>query len=191
MILPMANFHKLDEGANVHDLYDALEAEPALWDQDTLRQTYPGTSHADTQCIILRGPSVMGSVEAIQDNLVAVDYPALLDLPEAGFLMYNIAARIGTQVLGRVMLTKLKPGGVITPHIDEGLYAHHYSRFHLPIRSEHGNWFNCGNARVWMKPGELWWFNHQEEHSVENTSNQPRIHLIVDAITQRQHGQDH
>jgi hypothetical protein len=39
--------------------------------------------------------------------------------------------------------------------------------------------FNAGGKSVHMAPGELWWFNHQVEHSVTN-SGLDRTHIIVD-----------
>jgi Aspartyl/Asparaginyl beta-hydroxylase len=79
------------------------------------------------------------------------------------------------------MLVRLKAGGAITPHVDEGAYAQHYARFHLPIDSTAACRFFCGDESVHMAPGEFWWFDHQREHSVVN-DGPDRVHLILDLV---------
>jgi quercetin dioxygenase-like cupin family protein len=81
--------------------------------------------------------------------------------------------------LGRIMIVRLKTGGEIAPHIDEGAYARYYARFHLVLESNPACVFKAGGELVHMAPGELWWFNHQVEHSVVN-NGPDRTHIIVD-----------
>lgn len=78
------------------------------------------------------------------------------------------------------MVVRLAPGGAIDPHWDAGGYAAAFSRFHLVMDSEDGNTFHCGTESVHMRPGELWWFNHREQHQVFNHSGAWRTHLIID-----------
>jgi membrane peptidoglycan carboxypeptidase len=47
---------ELFQGLNVEPLLQQLAAHPELWDEITVRQAYPGSAHADTQCIFVRGP---------------------------------------------------------------------------------------------------------------------------------------
>lgn len=64
--------------------------------------------------------------------------------------------------------------------------ACYYDRFHICLQSEPGTIFRCGDEQVYMAPGEVWWFQNLETHSVENHSGAERIHLVADIHTWRQ-----
>lgn len=101
-------------------------------------------------------------------------------LPLSKYLLEFLTLRSFAESIGRVMIVGLKPGGRIVPHRDEGLYAETYSRAHFCLYALPGNLFYCGFDCVAMLPGELWWFNHRQTHSVVNNSDNERIHLILD-----------
>jgi hypothetical protein len=174
----------LDGLLPVEPLCAALEANPNLFDDITanLRNAYPGSAHRATQTILLRWCFPFNERSAFED-LRAVDYPALAELiVETAPLVQWLMDAIGSETIGRVMINKLAPHGHITPHVDEGAYAEHFDRFHIVIQSDDGNHFQVGQHVVQMLSGQVWWFNHRAEHSVKNTSERPRIHLIVDAV---------
>jgi len=176
----MLNFQRLMTNLNVGPLLDAIESRPELWQEITVRQEAPGSPHRDTECIWLRGPREI-TVQSVFHDTYCVDYPAMTKLAEE---VYPLAAPVlrdmGMTVLGRVMIAKLRPGGVIEPHEDQGRYAKSFTRYHLVLKSEPGNVFECDGESVHMAPGELWWFNHRGQHTVRNGSSEPRTHLIFD-----------
>lgn len=178
-----ASFVCLISGLDVRPLLKALETKPYLWNQITDRQTTPGSPHVDTQSIFLRW-AADGSVHAAFNDLEAIDYPALGELEEAREFIGLTLREASATKLARVIIASLKPGGRITPHADEGLYADTYERFHLVLQSDFGNRFHVGGPRAYetaeMRAGDLWWFNHKRTHWVENYSNRERIHLIMD-----------
>lgn len=153
-----------------------LEDRPELWDLLTVRQDYEGSAHRDTKAIVVRGPTTL---EGLFDNLEAVDFELLSQLPATFDLLMRAARAVQAREVGRVMIVKLQAGGRITPHTDEGAYARYFARFHVVLTSSSHCWFYAGGERVNMAPGELWWFNHQVEHEVRNGGPE-RIHLIVD-----------
>lgn len=163
---------RIDPSAAVRE----LEQRPQLWELFTLRQQYEGSAHKDTQCIPLRGPTTL---EDIFDNLEAVDFAMLNELPATLDVLVRVLQMSQAREVGRVMLVKLLPQGHVTPHVDEGRYAEHFARFHLVFTSSPDCHFCAGGERVVMAPGELWWFNHRVEHEVRNGGTD-RIHLIVD-----------
>lgn len=179
---------------NVFPLLRALEQHPALWDQITARQKYPGSAHRDTKCIFVRWCPTP-TMDAAFSEIPAVEYPDAAALAPAweeavGACMLSIAyvsdaddLRQACPEIGRVIVTNLQKGGMITPHVDEGAYADHYDRFHLVLRSLPGNQFNVGPYSFIGQPGELWWFNHKFEHSVVNDSDADRWHLIMDIVS--------
>lgn len=178
----MSNFQRLLTGLNVAPLLDALDANPSLWREITARQDTPGSPHHDTESIWLRGPKEI-TYDSVFNDTQCVDYPAMTELLAP---LHDLVAPVLNQLdlgrLGRVMLAKLLPGGVIDPHEDQGRYAKNYQRYHLVLTSDEGNVFECDGEQVHMAPGELWWFNHRGLHTVRNDSDTPRIHLIIDTV---------
>lgn len=148
------------------------------WDAFTLRQSIPGTAHGDTKCIPLRGAL------AFTDSFI-VDAPRSLyayaaDYPHTCALVNEALRHLNVAAVGNVLAVALMPGGLVTPHQDEGEYAEHFERFHIVLTSETGNWFQVGNDIAYPQPGGLFFFNHREVHSVGNPTKEARIHLIVD-----------
>lgn len=175
---------RLASGLDVQPLLNKLVAVPELWNISTLRQDYPGSAHHDTKAIMVRGPKpntlpiMFNDIEA-----VSVSSSDVLQ-PEVGELVDAVLAHIPQAgKLGRVMLVNLKAGGSVDRHEDQGRYAETYTRFHVPLVSEIGNEFLCGEQTQNMNVGELWWFNHRIPHEVHNKSLSDRIHLIVDVIS--------
>lgn len=182
-------FAQIADGLDVEPLRQSIESQPELWSEITARQSTPGSPHTDTEAIFLRW-SRSQTVEAVFTDLDAIDYPSYAKLPEARDLIERTLDRVGARELGRVLVTALRPGGMIRPHVDEGAYADHYERFHVPLDSDEGSTFlvepkpgmPCGAA---MRPGQLWWFNHKLTHLAYNSGKAFRIHLIVDAVAPR------
>lgn len=170
------NFRRLLSRLHVGEASKEIAAQPDLWKLIQVRQQYDGTAHADTETIVLRGPT---SIEGILDNLEAFNFDTAEKLPSTVALIRRVADFLQGREIGRIMLVRLSDHGCISPHVDEGAYARYYARFHLPIDSNPGCLFRCGEESVNMAPGELWWFNHQIVHSVLNRGA-PRIHLIMD-----------
>lgn len=182
----MPNFKLIAEGLNVQPLLDKLAAQPELWGRITDRQNFPGSPHKDTETIYLRWAkdrSLMGGFFDLtqEDHFETIEALA----PECLHLIQTAIAKIMGDVpqwdvnVGRVILTKMKPGGVITPHVDEGPYADRYDRFHVCLKGV--STFGCGEAVQQMRNGQVWWFNHKLQHSVINHEGD-RIHLIIDLI---------
>ncbi len=82
------------------------------------------------------------------------------------------------------MIVKLECKSTVTPHIDEGTYYTNRDRYHLVLKTEDSINF-CGDENQIYEVGELWWFDNKKLHSVENRSNEERIHLIFDILKGR------
>lgn len=81
----------------------------------------------------------------------------------------------------RVLITKLKSNTIITPHVDGGDSLINCKRTHIPIQTSPECIFVVGGEKKYMKEGEIWEINNGNKlHSVENKSNQDRIHMIID-----------
>lgn len=171
---------------DVDGLLDEIKAED--WKEITARQDTPGTSHSETETIFLR--CCKGhDLESVFNDTDAVDYPWLDRHPEFKQILREIFHAVDGVELGRALLVKLKEGGRVDKHIDEGAYSDYYQRFHLCLSSADNVFFMVDQSSenhyesVIMKPGELWWFDHKKPHCVDNLSDVDRIHLIVDVKT--------
>ena len=182
----MQKFERLATGLDVAPLLAALEATPELWGQITARQELPGGSHGDTECIFVRGPRAL-TIEDYFYDTGAFDYPAMDVLADALVPLMRplLVETLGVTELGRVLIVRLKPGGHVGEHIDEGVYADHYSRFHIAVTGEPGSTLTAGDEVQHFAPGEAWWFDHKAVHSADNQADTPRIHIIFDAVTPR------
>lgn len=189
----MRNFLKIAEGVDVMPLLAAIKRNPDLWKEDTYLRDYPQGPFGDTETIMLRFPvkSVYETQKEAEQHLFthdmheSIDYPAYKLLHEARPLIMGLMNRVGGERLGRVMVNKLKPGGRICPHADTPEHCEYYSRHHIVLESEPGNSFRCGDETVWMKQGEVYWFNNKLEHEVLNSSASDRIQIVVDIRTCR------
>jgi quercetin dioxygenase-like cupin family protein len=84
----------------------------------------------------------------------------------------------------RVRLMNLKPGTRIAEHRDYGAQRYSYERgcirVHIPIRTHKDVAWRLSGRKVDMQPGEAWYINVCEPHSVENLSTINRVHLVLD-----------
>jgi hypothetical protein len=170
-------------GLDVRPLLDKLEAMPELWKEITLRQDYPGSAHGDTECIFVRGPEAF-TAEKYFNDLGSYNYPASLAVrDEIAPLLNAVAGAVDMQEMGRILIVKLKPGGHVKEHSDEGRYADHFSRFHIVLSTNLQCTNTTGGESVHWPVGSAWWFNHKALHTADNGGDTDRIHIIVDAVS--------
>lgn len=182
----MNNFQRLATGVNVIPLMNAIIRDSALWNQNTLRTQHPGTAHAQVDDIWLRFNEIEeDELLKVADDTECVNYPAWWALPQARDLIFNLMRVVEGERLGRVLVTRLRPGARVTPHCDGGAPATYYDRFHIVLHSRPGCVFRAGDEHVNMLTGEVWWFDNTKEHEVVNDSDDDRIHLIVDIRTSK------
>jgi len=186
----MENIKRILTGLNIEPIKQKLNAHPEWWDEITVRQDHPGSYHKDTQTIYLIGP-VAFTVQDVYCNLGLMNYPHFADFEQdLESLSTSIIQAAHLTQGGRVMLVKLKPGGFIHLHVDEGPYAEHFSRFHIPIVTNKRCSLAVQNNHqetemALMGEGELWWFNHRTHHMAHNGGSEDRVHLIIDAVSEK------
>ena len=182
----MKNFLLIDPGLDVTPARAQLAMRSHLWNQNTLRTKHPGTAHSQVDDIWLRFNQVSeGDEFKVIDDMEAINYPAWWELTECRNLCFWLMARMHGERLGRAMVTRLKPGAVITPHVDMGAPATYYDRFHVVLQGAPGSLFRAGDETVTMRTGQVWWFDNQVEHEVVNNSVDDRIHIVVDIRVSR------
>lgn len=184
----MQNFLMLAQGVDVMPLLLAIRRRPELWKEDTYLRDYPQGPFKQIESIMLRFPTkgVYETETELADHLSKydqhenIDYPAYAMLTEARPIVMSLMTRVGGERLGRVMINKIAPGGVIYPHVDTKSHTDYYGRYHVVLQSQPGVMFRAGDERVTMATGEVWWFKNSEEHEVINNSADDRIHMVID-----------
>lgn len=176
----MKNFYKLIEGLDTTTIVHALQTQPHLWNRNDLRRTYPDTPHRECDDIWLRfQPEGMTHSEVI-DAHESVNFPAMAELPWVRPVVFGLMRQVEGERLGRVLITRLRPGARIHPHADGGDHAAYYKRYQVALQSFPGVLFRAEDETVCMRTGEAWWFNNSVEHEVINNSADDRLALIVD-----------
>lgn len=82
----------------------------------------------------------------------------------------------------RLLLVRLLAKGRIPQHVDTGYSLCTARRIHVPVITNDGVIFTVGGEPRALPAGEIWEINNTRAHSVENTSDQDRVHLIVDWV---------
>lgn len=190
----MRNFLQIAAGLDVMPLLMALQRSPDLWNSNTVRTHHPMSAHRVVDDIVLRyNPFEPGEdfVDKVCSRIEVENMIAWYKLPQARQLAFWLMARTEGTHLGRVFISRMKPGVMIPPHSDlippaEEAFpdrtppAKYYDRYHIPLQSQPGVIFQCGDEQVYMPPGTCFWFNNQEIHEVRNESTEDRIHLVID-----------
>ena len=173
----MRNFQQLAAGVDVGPLLHRLYLSPGLWNQNVTRTAHPLSPHKAVDDIIVRFQDKQSNVV---DDPECVWYPVAGELPELRPILFNLARVVESERLGRVVITRLKPGGVIDPHEDGGAVATYYTRYQVVLQNDPGSLFKCGDEQIQFRAGDVWWLNNRITHSVVNNSASDRIVVIVD-----------
>lgn len=83
---------------------------------------------------------------------------------------------------GRSRLMGLAAGAQVPPHVDSHYYWRTHIRIHIPVITNPGVAFICGDEEVNMKPGECWVFDSFRRHEVHNRGTEHRVHLVIDTV---------
>jgi len=181
----MRYFQRIATGVDVLPLCHALARKHHLFNQHRLRTTFPNTPHAEVDDMVLRysDPEQCPTAGTVMGAVQNVWYPAWKELPEARPIISALMHRVGGYELGRVLVSKIRPGKRVLPHADdEGEYVHlgDIARYHIVLQGLPGALFRTGDEVVSMRTGEVWWFDAHAVHEIVNNSQDDRIHLIAD-----------
>lgn len=175
----MRNFHRIAEGIDVLPVVHALQRQPDLWNQHPIRTTHPGTAHAQVDDILVFFND-LADPQAIANDRETIPFPAWPRLPQLRPIIFDLMRRVEGVRLGRVIISRMRPGSAITPHVDGGAPATFYERYQIALQSLPGVVFRAGAETVQMRTGDAWWFDNGQEHEVRNNSADDRLALIVD-----------
>jgi hypothetical protein len=162
---------------DVPGLARAFVTQRKLLGRLSFREDMEGGPHGHTRSIFLRWARNCDA-EGILQSFDNVDYPAS-NVQEFATALRAIERELATPV-ERALIIRLEPGGCIGEHIDQGHYADHTERFHLPIITTPFAWLKSGDEVVNMRRGVLYYFDKHVPHSGANEGPYERVHLVVD-----------
>ena len=176
----MKNFLKLAFGIDVIPALRELAVNQHLWNENNLRTTHPASSHTQVDDIWLWFNKIHDDPAKTIDDIQVYPYPAWEKLRSLREMILNLIRRVDGVQLGRCIVTRMRPGSIIAPHVDEGTPATFYTRYQIVLQSQPGALFTIGDETVNFCGGEAWWINNRERHGVVNNSAEDRIVCIVD-----------
>ncbi len=175
---PEVQKHFSQVGAvRVQNVLDALSEYSVEFLRETGRQNYPGSAHPDSETIYLRMPRVL-TYNTMFNSLEVVNL-FLCEVPKFQHLLNDVSRQVGGR-MARAMIIKLKAGGKIHPHIDQGIYAESTERYHVPLITNDRAWLKVGGVKSHTPVGEIVYFNKHVLHEGANEGSADRIHLVVD-----------
>lgn len=176
--MTLQNFRKVLSGIDPAPLLRQIADNPQLWNSDVeWRNTKRNTALYAVNNIVLRGVrrTPLGEPQRW-------DREAFSILSAAQPIVLDVLRAIPGEHLGNVVISRMAPGEVIAPHIDEmppGI-PRYYQRYQIPLAVKPGVEFHCGDEQLFMEPGNAYWFNNGITHSVINGSDADRIILRAD-----------
>jgi hypothetical protein len=152
------------------DVAPIAAIKPEMFEQLTFRQDAPGSPHRSTESIYMRMPATI-SYHSMFEELATVDYLAY-------DAFRTLVEALSLSGLARIMIVKLKPGGIITDHIDQGAYAEATDRYHLAVATNRMTTLTSGGETLHMPAGSLPWFDKHALHCGSDSGDSYRIHLL-------------
>jgi hypothetical protein len=176
----MRHFLQIATGVDVVPALNALAVQDDLWNENSLRSAYPNSPHAEVDDVWLLFNRMPANPAEVIDDIQAQAYRGWWALPQLRLLVLDLARRVEGISLGRVIVTRLRPGGRIAPHVDQGAPAEVFTRYQIALQSLPGAVFRVEDEEVSFRTGDVWKINNRAEHSVINNSADDRIVCIVD-----------
>lgn len=163
---------------DVDALQAAVRAIPeAAWDAENAGKPNKLDVLDATRHIVFRFIDSGRDWRASHDRPAWPEWRALLEPVMAQAVVDYDYAR---GVFPRVMFARMRPGGVIHPHIDANPAAKWPHKIHVPLSTNPGVVSFFGGAEHHFPPGEAVEVNNLGPHWVRNHGDTDRIHLIFE-----------
>jgi Aspartyl/Asparaginyl beta-hydroxylase len=166
----------IDQNLPVSRIHWEILSHPELWNQNNTRTIEPDSPHHELDDIWAR----FGDPERAKDGLEhdSYWYPSA-DVLGIKSICHDIMRAVNGVELGGVLITRIPAGKNCKPHTDPGWHARRYEKFAVQITSAPGQEFCFEGESLETKPGDLFWFDNQYLHWVNNPTQYDRITMIV------------
>jgi len=78
-----------------------------------------------------------------------------------------------------IFLARILPGGEVEQHEDTNPFLETCHRIHIPLRTNPDVIYSIQGSNYHWEEGKIYEFNNMLPHGCKNSSNQERIHLII------------
>jgi quercetin dioxygenase-like cupin family protein len=164
----------------VQQLHAELLAHPELWNQHKARtEQYAHSAISDIWLRYNDLANFKGDLESFNAEHESVWYPSFDLLPASVPIIFNTMRFVMGERLGGVLITKVPPGGRVEPHSDHGWHATKYQKFAVQIAATDEQAFCFDEMQLITAPGDMYTFDNQKLHWVENDSDEDRITMII------------
>ena len=179
LVLPMIRSLRLPLDFDRQALQDDLARIPAdRWINHFNNQDYTG----EWSGVALRGPA--DATHPIQSLLATPGTKKWTntDLLHSCPYFAEVLSRIESPLLS-VRLLRLAPGAIIKEHTDHSLgFEDGEVRLHVPVQTNPRVKFVLDGTHVELCEGETWCLNVNFPHSVTNSGEDFRVHLVADCV---------
>lgn len=170
----------LASNLDVKKLHEELLAAPELWNEHKQRtELY---AHDEISDIWLRyndADKHNGDLAKLSEEHDPIWYPAFDKLPAAAPIIFNVMRFAFGERLGGVLITKVPAGAKVKRHVDLGWHATYYQKFAVQIAADENQVFCFDDTSLVTATGDLFTFDNQKPHWVENHGETDRITMIV------------
>jgi Aspartyl/Asparaginyl beta-hydroxylase len=160
-----------------------LSSNPQLWNEHSSRTTRNGTPHSEVDDIWVRYNAIENMeadpVAFFQGEHESSWYPCVDAIPSVMGLVAGLFEDVDGAEMGGVLITRIKPGGQVQPHIDTGWHAGYYDKFAIQLMGNERQAFCFDSGSLSALPGESYTFDNSKLHWVINASDEYRMTLIV------------
>ena len=179
----MKNYLQIAAGVNVMPLLLELQRQPELWNKNPCRLSKRGPHH-ETSDIILRykdeRPNIKsGDWSNFSDEHIPDWYQSWDRLPAAKPLVFDLMAAVHGEMLGAVLIYRVRTGEKIYPHIDPGWHAGAYDKFNVCLKSNPKAAFVYESEAMVQRQGDVHHFRNDVTHSVINEGDDDHIVMTV------------
>lgn len=164
------------QGWNVSPILWEIQSHPELWSQHRTRTESPDSPHHGLDDIWARFGEQSDAEEGKPHQ--SKWYPSA-DLLGVKQMCHDLMHMVHGVELGGVLITRIPPGAKCKPHTDPGWHARYYEKFAVQIASGPGQSFCFEGESLESRPGDVFWFDNQFLHWVDNDTPFERISMIV------------
>lgn len=116
---------------------------------------------------------------ALDEPHESVWYPGADELPATVQAVRQLFDGVGGKELGGILITAIPAGRRVNPHVDPGWHAKHYDKYAIQLLAHPDSAFCFEDGRFQSLPGDVYWFNNQVPHWVENDTPETRVTVIA------------
>jgi hypothetical protein len=162
-------------------LLTELKKHPEIWDLYKERASSYGP-HTKISDIWVRYNDRKNLTEdwfSFHNKHESVWYPEADKIPSVKVITQQVYDYVGGKELGGILITKVPPGEMVDPHIDDGWHPRYYEKFAVQIMGNSKQMFCFEDTQLVTYPGQLYTFDNSKVHWVLNGSTEDRITLII------------